>query len=346
MKIKKSIIGCVLPGNTPVDLIIPISKKMTKYEFLVYSPHLYESQKKRLKKSGIKYTTEFNLMLLNLPSINLMLTFGLLPHIVHRPVIELASVYKKLGGNVIDFQHGLFQWGINFSDNFDEQGYSSGKGLSLPIKTLADMQITWFGEQKVGFPRGTPVPTTNEGYTLIATNTNWHVYSKEEQIKLAKLIYEYIKENGDTYFLWKPHPAEFNPNLSTILSVFDFSKLDNLEIISHGVEGQSLELLIAGCNNVISTVGTSLLDIQVYEKPCLVYKTKATAELVAQFDSVKTFSSSHELSSKNFGKVFYTKIKDFCPDVFESIAQEHFTNISYSELLSKVDIAKYLDVNR
>ncbi|TKF30068.1 hypothetical protein [Enterovibrio norvegicus] len=330
----KERIGFILAGSTPLDLIIPLVKGCKKFEYFVYCPKLTESQKRNLSINNIKFSTEYEFVMLNLPAFNVLITFGLLPHLAHKQVIKLCSLFKKIGGEVIDFQHGLFQWGINFCDNSIEQGFTPEAGISLPIRTLASEQLTWFGENGLGIPK-IRYNTENSNFTLIVTNTNWHVYKIEEKIRLARIIYYYVKENPNIEFVWKPHPAEFNVNLTVIFSHFCFDDLPNLKITTHGEKGQSLEELISTCNNIIATVGSSLIDAQIYNKPTTVYRCSSMSHLISQFKCIESFDSLDELR-EGFGEIFYDEIKFFDVSVFTKIVKRRTKEISYSDYLAHV----------
>lgn len=329
----------LLATNSSLDIVFELLKNLpeSNNQIFIYCSRFTDSQKKELDKLGCKYSSDIQFVAFNLSNFEVVITLGALPHTSHLRIAYLCSAFKQMGGTVIDLQHGLFQWGINFTDSSLEQSYESvyGKGISMPIKTIADIQLYWFGEGGLGYPGTNKVseyPNLRGDYVLISSNTNWHIYSNEEKIKFAKLVTDFIRLMPHLNFVWKPHPAEFNRKISPILNYFDLSKYHNLEIVSHGDRGNSLMELVAGCLYGISTVGTAIMDYQSHAKPCFIFHAQACESLLAEFDEVSTFNKVTDLNYEPKVPV-YRDMKPFDFEKFWEVVASNRKKLSNVEEL-------------
>lgn len=300
-------IAIVLPGSGPIELVESIAELLTNFRVFLFANGLSPYFEKRLERLGISYTKEFEFFLLQAPSADLVLTFGALPHPAHIHVNIAISLFNELKTPVLDIQHGLFQWGISFTDTSLKQGTQVGAGCSLPMATTADQQIQWFGDDGIGYPRYTqdhaarqtsPPHVNDTSPILIATNTNWHIYQEEDRERFKRMLRRLFTDYPDIPFIWKPHPAEHNPKLSSIHTLFLDIKNEflNVEVARPASEGgKTLTELVEDCRAGIVTVGTALLDFEMLGRPCLCYNSHAVKPLIEHMKQVRKFSSYEEL---------------------------------------------------
>lgn len=334
--IEEKYIAFIFGSNTAVEMLLSIAKTANQRIF-AYGPRFTDDQKNEMRRLGIKHSSSITFVKLNLASFKVIVTMGFLPHAAHKPVIEICALYKKLGGKILDFQHGLFQWGVNFTDTSNEQGYEqeNGIGISLPIETFADEKICWFGEGGVGYPKARPqknLDVKSKKYICIISNTNWHIYSNEEKIKFAYLLGRYIKKNDSDEFIWKPHPAEFNRKLSPVFEILTDYKFANLTVVPHGEQSKSASELIGQCKWGIATIGTSILDFYIHQKPCLMYASAASTELIKTLHKYESFSSLKAMRPPSCVPAI-KDFKEFDSDKFWSTVKLACNYITYSDSL-------------
>lgn len=304
------IIAIVLPSPNPLELVECLVPHLSDYRVLLYVNGMNPTLEARVRALGLFYTTDFDFFLMQAPNVSLVLTFGALPHPAHIHVNLAVSLFNDLKIPVMDIQHGLFQWGVCFSDTSLRQGSDFESGCSLPMNTVADVQVTWAGPDGIGYPRCAEATTQQETslkndtiqpYILLATNTNWHIYHEEERHRLKLILREAFLDFPDIHFVWKAHPAENSPTLMSVHSLIEEVRDDfpNVEIARSVAEGgKSLTELIQHCHAGICTVGTSLIDFELFGKPCLCFETHAVKKLISSLPQIETFSSRYELKAK------------------------------------------------
>ena len=256
------------------------------------------------KATNIKFSNDIDLIFSSLHTFDLIFSFNTLTSPYHTYSAPFLPVAKQVGIPIVEIQHGLFQFGINYYDDskilsFADPRYGQGK-----IRSFADHQICWFGEDGIGYPRSPKTPAykpENLKFILLATNLNWYLYSDQDRLHWINLIRNICEKFRDFTFIWKPHPAEIN----VIKAYHDCMKAiehSNLwlygiknDIFFHGVE--SHEDLINLCQAGITTPGTSILDFAICNKPFTVFNTEATSELNSRFQNMLTYSTEEELSN-------------------------------------------------
>ncbi|MFT4089792.1 MAG: hypothetical protein QM645_03595 [Asticcacaulis sp.] len=298
------LMGVVLPGSNAAEIFFSTIQHLDKYSFLVYIPSVNQNVVQKFKKLNIRYTTDIQFFILNAYLVDAVLTFGCLPHPAHKSVLLLISLFRELRIPTFDLQHGLFQWGINFVDDSLEQGYEGVCGISLPLKTMADHQLTWSGNNAVGYPRYTaaPAPAPAGNHILIATNTNWHIYSNEDRVRLMRIFDQLFTSLDTVEFIWKPHPAEFSPTNDIVLELINAihkgNRYPNVSIYNHNApQAKTLTELISECRAGITTVGTSVIDFEMLGKPCAIFNCSSVSSLLSSLEKKFAFHSFQDILS-------------------------------------------------
>lgn len=343
----KPILGVLLPGTNALEIFAATAESVTDFDFFVYIPRIDFKAQHTLKRLGVRYTSELNFFILQTPTLNAALTFGCLPHPAHNNVLLLTSLLKELAIPVLDIQHGLYQWGINFTDTSLEQGFAGEAGISLPIKTQADYQITWAGENAIGYPRhkaAAPVRTTTDGPILVATNTNWHIYSEEDRQTFIRTLHLIFTGLNSVRFLWKPHPAEMSPNniaLNEFMESIRQSRTTygNVEIFTqNNLEPVTLTDLIRGCRAGIATIGTSVIDFEMLGKPCAIFDSPTVRALNARLSQADTFHNFESLLAwfgrldENTPPPVTGQLHPFNPRAFSDIVNQAITTAGKRKL--------------
>lgn len=304
------IIGVVLSSPNPLELVECLTPHLRNYRVFLFVDGINEDLEARITKLGLYYTTDFNFFLMQVPQMSLALTFGALPHPAHLRVNLAISLFNELDIPVMDIQHGLFQWGVNFSDTSLRQGPDNQSGCALPMDTVADVQVTWTGPKGIGYPRyndqiaeqsQSPQEQMVAPFVLVATNTNWHIYQEEERQRFKQILRHTFLSFPQVSFVWKAHPAENNPQLTSLHPLIEEARNDfaNVEIARSVAQGgKTLTELTRECQAGISTVGTALLDFEMFRKPCLCFESRAVQELVASMPALETFKSLQMLQEK------------------------------------------------
>jgi hypothetical protein len=110
------------------------------------------------------------------------------------------------------------------------------------------------------------------------------------------LILQTIRSNPKQRFVWKPHPAELNPKLTNLGMALEDHQLPNLEVITHiGAPDDMLSELVRSCSFGIATVGTALLDFEMFRKPCVTFRSTAVEHLLHALKSAAVFSDKADL---------------------------------------------------
>jgi len=299
----RPMIGVLLPGTNALEIFAATAETATDFDFFVYIPRVDFKAQHTLKRLGVRYTCELSFFILHTPTLDAALTFGCLPHPAHNNVLLLTALLKELAIPVLDIQHGLYQWGINFTDTSLEQGFTGEAGISLPMKTQADYQVTWTGENAIGYPRykgAPPAPNVPNGPILVATNTNWHIYSEEDRQTFIRTLHLLFTRLDTVRFIWKPHPAEMSPNNVAVNDFMDLIRRSrryrNVEVFTQNhLEPVTLTDLIRGCRAGIATVGTAVIDFEMLGKPCAIFDSPAVRALNARLSHADTFHSFESL---------------------------------------------------
>lgn len=301
-------VGVILPGNNPLELFFAVREGLPHHDYFVFAPGLSEANKAKLKGLGVRHTNDLSTFLMLSESLECALSFGLLAHEAHIQPLIAASLLREMSIQIIDIQHGLFQWGVNFSDSSVQQGFSKGAGVSLPYATEADIQLTWNGENAIGYPRMHATRSRRQGPSgsqviTIATNTNWHIYSAEEQIRLREILRQLFLDLPHQTFAFKPHPAETSAKKSLLFDLVaeistnrkTFANVQVVPSLQDG--GQTLTDLIKNSDSGIVTAGTSIMDFELFGIPCVAFECRSTSMLLNSLSNIETFSNYDELLS-------------------------------------------------
>jgi len=356
-KTPRPLVAIALPGGNSVELAVQIVKNVSGFDFLLYAPDIRAKHRDQLEMQRVRYTTDFVFFLMQSHFYSAALTLGCLPHTSHMRVVLAVSMMRQMGIPVIDVQHGLFQWGVNFIDRSVRQGFASNAGISLPIETLADLQVTWGGPDGIGYPHAVPGDADQEDrgtFALVATNTNWHIYSDEERAHLMRILQHAFEWLPDVPFIWKPHPAEFAEQNSRIFSLIadvraNPRKYPNVRLVDpHDSVDRSLSEIVSRAALVIATLGTAVLDCELWKRPCAVYKSPAVTPLLPELEAVTTFSTFDELidllgaAERAIAPPVTGQLAPFRPDRLESILSQMITARS-SERTPKDSLGIVLD---
>jgi hypothetical protein len=253
----------------------------------------------------VQFSSDEDLVFARLHTFNLILSFATLcaPH--HLVLLPFLSVAKRVGIPIVEIQHGLFQYGINYYDDsrvLDFRDIRCGQG---DVPSFADHQMRWFGGNGIGYPRHQSKcdssNATSREFVLIASNINWYLYEDRSRLLWISLIDRICAANPDLLFVWKPHPAE-SVVCSTYYQAMQSIAHNNFleygidrDIYFNGVDG--LEELACYAKAGILTVGTSILDFALYSKPCVVYDLPEVSELIGMVKWIDRFSDQVSLQS-------------------------------------------------
>lgn len=300
----RPLVGVPLLGSSGFELFSACAEELACFDFFVYLPQETESAKSWFHRHGIRYTTDLEFFLFNIPSLDVALTFGALPHRSHTRVLLAVSLLRELGIPTIDIQHGLFQWGINFHEDSLKQGFGQDAGISLPIRTTADVQLTWNGTNAIGYPRfrSAAVPSSEQDeFILIATNSNWHIYTQEDRCLLSTTFRQLFDDMYQTRFVWKPHPAEFSRANTSLAALIDEirnspNKFRNVRLVpGGGARSSPLTELVGRCRAGIATLGTAVIDFEMNQRPCCVFDSPATRSFARSMPSADSFERYESL---------------------------------------------------
>lgn len=202
-----------------------------------------------------------------------LIVFGGLMHPGHEKTNYIVDFFKDAGVPTFDFQHGLIQWGVNFSDNSRVAGFDNSSGFPLDMRSNCDNSISWFsGEDAVGYPEIKSNLIGNDDDVekiLILSNMNWHIYSDVERSSFLGVVVDMVSKNPLLRFRWRPHPAEFHFN-HAFKAFYDVAKkFPNLEIVDPNFKNVSEDIFWA--TKVISTVSTVIVDVYLSGKPVVIY---------------------------------------------------------------------------
>ncbi|TWF57149.1 hypothetical protein [Neorhizobium alkalisoli] len=301
---RRPMIGVMLPGTNAVEIFAATVEMVKEFDFLIYLPNIDGKARAAFDRLEARFTTDISFFILNAAQLDVVLTFGCLPHVAHGNLLLLTALMREIGVTVLDIQHGLYQWGINFTDDSREQGYSGTSGISMPISTLADQQITWAGVNGIGYPRYKRehlAQPQSHAPILVATNTNWHIYGEEDRYRFRHILRQLFCSLPRTRFIWKPHPAEWSPTNPVLLELINAIRAEpkdfpNVTLVGGGQGDQStLTELIGRCRAGIATVGTAVIDFEMLRKPCAIFECGAVSSLNAHFVRKDQFGNLKQL---------------------------------------------------
>lgn len=234
--------------------------------------------------------------------------------------VRLAKEERKV---LVEIPHGLFQWGYNFFDDSKVINYASNRVGAVTTKSFCEKQVPFLNG--VGFPRdyGRADSLILPDYTVITTNTNWYLYSAEEERLLFSKLFQYAESNPNQLFIWSPHPSELgadsfckyiiNHRPKNIL-LYGFDK----DIYFEGID--STEKLISRAKFGISTTSTCLVDYVLCKIPMVHLKPSS-------FD----YSDIASISIKEFIKMDMTEAS------FEPLDFPSITNFNASKFVNLVE---------
>lgn len=228
---------------------------------------------------------------------------------------------------ILEVPHGLYQWGYNLSDTskvVDLASYHYGSGSFVP--SFADAQISWFGDEGIGYPRNGQMSVRKISnavvpeFVAITTNTNWYLYDAECQRLMFTSIFHLALSMPDAMFIWCPHPAELREE--SMAFYFINNKPQNLfiygldkEIYFHGVD--TTEDVIKHAQWGISTVSTCLLDYEIHSKPVLLFTSESTFEICDSISGGGRFSCPADMVSVKPSKICTNLLRDYSVNKFD-----------------------------
>lgn len=229
----------------------------------------------------------------------------------HSYSIKIISFFNKLNIPVIELQHGLFQLGLHYYDCPIKENFQDD---SLPTRSLADHILTYYPIESytnvtnIGYPPYDKLKKSYKGeYNLILSNLHWKTYSNEEKYHFYKIVLQFIEDQQDKMFIWKQHYGEMiNPEnqkmIKNLFALFPNAE-KNILFYQHNemLKKINVSTLIQKSDNIISTVSTTLLDCEMYNKPTFVYKCNSNDCLLKRLATNHLFTNYTELSniSKN-----------------------------------------------
>ena len=259
-------------------------------------------------------------------------TIGHFSPVLSAPILEVFRAVSFLDIPIMEVPHGLYQWGFNLSDTsrqVDLASYSVGAGSFVP--SFADVQVTWFGDKGIGYPRKSSavvrpvVEAVVPEYTVITTNTNWYLYGPEAQRVLLSAIFHKALMEPEKMFVWCPHPAELREQ--SLAFYMKENKPENVflygldrEIYFWGLD--TTEDVIRHAVSGISTVSTCLLDYEINQKPLLLFSSESTEEICNSISGSGKFTGPVDVCEVEPAKIVTNMLKDYDVSLFDAALQE------------------------
>ncbi|KJV31158.1 hypothetical protein [Pantoea sp. SM3] len=280
-----------------------------------------------------------------LPSIDKLIVFvGYVIPSLPKIFNEILSTCLKVRIPVIEIPHGMFQTGINISDDsklISIQSQFLGIGSALP--SISDRKLVWFGNCGFGYPRTVKRHALNERhlpkFTLITSNTNWYLYSHSDKRRFYTEVFQYAKKNPHEFFIWCPHPAELSSEGFSAgalkyrpENIFIYGR--NNDIYFHDLDGAND--LIPHCDYAISTISTCLLDYEIFDKRVNIFTCIGTQKLM-NILSQKSIFNSHKEITPNASYLRTGLLKDFNSEHYDNLISEEIhieNNFKYQFITS------------
>jgi len=252
------------------------------------------------REIDLTFCTDLNFVINHIAGIGLVISPYILPLEAHRSFFPVIKIAKALGIKVLGIQHGLFQLGIN---QFDEARNRLGSylplALTVPIVPCSDAMLSWTDAQNgIGYPRNLSKYSgvKDEGYVLILSNLNWHIYSSEERLDFVTAVIRLAEAHPEQTFIWGMHPGE--KILDTCHAVrLHITAAESAKILAqnHPAKAYPTERAIASARMIISMPSTVLLDAEAYNRPVILFDCAGNRDLNRQFVQKQLFHDYREL---------------------------------------------------
>lgn len=213
----------------------------------------------------------------------------------HWPSVEIINKFKTYGVRTIEIQHGLFQLGLHY---YDQPQCTNFHSDSLPSISAADRIATYFPPSLLGGadnrtvtigypPQHEPILGVTRGaYVLILSNLHWGTYTLAEANNFYSSIFRLANQYRNKKFIWKLHHGELLSSqtkqmLENLREVF-CEVSSNLKFVHENPVLKLIDLddLIKKSDFCIASPTTCLLDIERFNKPCLIYRCNSNFDIL------------------------------------------------------------------
>lgn len=287
--------------------------------------------------NNVKFIADFNKIKHKLNLFGAVLSTDMQATPPHQYSLQIANIFQKLGVPVIEIQHGLFQLGLHYNDVPQHENFYDD---SLPGKPIADYIFTYYplpaigNTVSIGYPPYiVPLKASYTGeYGLILSNMHWTAYSQKEKYLFYASIMEFIEKHPKITFIWKMHHGEIAaPQTAKMLDSLSklFTPQKNM-VFSHQtpiLKKIDTDELIAKSKFVLSSVSTTLLDCEKYEKFTCIYATKSVECLLSKIAEKSTFRNYTDLV-----KLF----KSSPPPLLRSSLLYPYDNEAFRKIIGKI----------
>lgn len=312
LKQSKQTLLYVTNNFSQVELAL-LSALGSKFDYLIYnnSPQKdYNLATDYVLPDNVKITSDAKsvIMLAGIFSAAIT-TVGHISPVLEKGILTVLKACVVISIPIIEVPHGLYQLGFNLSDDskfVNTASHTSGAGY--PVPSFADHQLSWFADASIGYPRNRAQRVKKESppvvpvFTVITTNTNWYLYSYQDQRVLAQSIFELARANPEKLYIWAPHPAELNTQ--NLIHYMLSAKPSNLlryghdrEIYFHSID--TTEELIKHASEGVSTVSTCLLEYEMYGVPVSIFCSEGLKTVTDSLSEASLFSTPEELQASN-----------------------------------------------
>jgi hypothetical protein len=322
-----------LPINKSHFELALILTKKSKFQSYIYAENYQLIAKDYIEdnpNSRVKFIFDKVSIAGLLPSMDKLIVFvGYVIPSLPKVFNEIISTCLKVRIPIIEVPHGMFQTGINISDDsklISIQSQFLGIGSALP--SISDKKLFWFGNCGFGYPRTVKRHALNERclpkFTLITSNTNWYLYSHSDKRRFYTEVFKYAKTKPLEFFIWCPHPAElssegFSAGALKYRPANIFIYGESNDIYFHDLD--SADDLIAHCDYAISTISTCLLDYEIFDKRVNLFTCIGTQNLMNIISQKSTFNSHKEITHN----ATYLKtglLKEFNSEFYDNMISE------------------------
>jgi hypothetical protein len=303
----------------------------SEHEYLIYvnNPHKeYNLLTDYQLPDNAKITSDFKSVIMLTPIFSAVITtVGHISPVLNVKIISILKACIASEIPIIEVPHGLYQWGFNLIDDsqfINTASHTLGGGYSVP--SFANHQISWFDNSGVGYPRHRPekIKRTEYAvvpdYTVITTNTNWYMYSFDDQRVLTQSIFEYARSNPDRMFIWCHHSAELN-GMNLMNNLFG-AKPTNIfryghdkEIYFHSLD--TTEEVIEHAQAGITTVSTCLVDFEIHHIPTAIFRNVGLSAITDAMTTGTFFSGPESLRQLDFVMPVTGSLEHFSVEEFD-----------------------------
>lgn len=253
---------------------------------------------------GVRFFTDGLAALAHFPQIDAVITTWAVPHRKHLPYIRYISLAYEIGIPVFEFQHGLFQIGVTYSEDAALVGSRSGAAAALPdANNLSSEILLWSGSQGVGYPRAmidsddddTEEAALRRQRVTIITNHHWSILEEAERANCYAMIYDAVRAFPTVEFVLLPHGGEVGHAAFRDM----VERLNALEAgnfaIETGRDDGFYDRLLRNSDLIVGSVSTTLLDCELSGTPAVVFRNPSQDGLTGTFQSAVLVGSSETL---------------------------------------------------